>query len=88
MQAITLKGQSLGSLKVSRPERREELLQRNNRNGCSVCLLAGRQGHRSANCYKAELARGEKDGHFAKKRYNAIVAACPWRPSIKRPAMP
>ena len=45
MQAITLKGQSLGALKVSRPERSEELLQRHNRNGCSVGLLAGRQGH-------------------------------------------
>ena len=51
MQAITLKGQSLGSLKVSRPERREELLQRHNRNGRSVCLLAGREGHAPPNCY-------------------------------------
>ena len=67
MQAITLKGQSLGSLKVSRPERREELLQRNNRNGCSVCLLAGRQGHSLCQLLLAELARGKKDGHFEKR---------------------
>ena len=69
MQAITLKGQSLGSLKVSRPERREELLQRNNRNGCSVCLLAGRQGHSLCQLLVENLQGGKRTGTWPKRRF-------------------
>ena len=56
MQALTLKRQALGSHKVARPERREELLQRHNRHAGSGGLLARRQRHRLGAQLLRELA--------------------------------
>jgi len=58
VQALTLKRQALGSHKVARPERREELLQRHNRHAGSGGLLARRQRHGRPQLLRELAAQG------------------------------